>query len=111
MAERDVALTEAIASGSALDRWLAVLSDGDRRELIRHLASGTTAHEATIGELAFAIGVSRFSASRHVQVLRQVGLVVTRKVGNRVLVHLVDEPLRIIDDWVGGVVDALATTA
>lgn len=113
MADRDIALVDGSASGSVptLDRWLSALADSDRRELIRHLASGPAGGEATIGELAFAVGVSRYSASRHVQSLSEVGLVASRKVGNRVFVRLVGEPLRLIDDWVGGVVDALAPTA
>lgn len=111
MAEADVALVAGFADDSrgipALDRWLGALADADRREMIRHLAMGTIDGEATIGELAFAVGVSHYSASRHLQTLRVAGLVTSRKVGNRIMVRLVDERLRLIDDWVGSVVDSL----
>lgn len=90
-----------------IDRWLALLADSDRRSIVDHLAIHARGAEVTIGELAFAVGVTRFSMSRHLQILREAGLVQLRKSGNRVLVGLTPEPLRLIDDWVWSILEAV----
>lgn len=90
-----------------IDRLLALLADNDRRAIVDHLAVHARGAEATIGELAFAIGVTRFSMSRHLQILREAGLVELRKSGNRVMARLSSEPVRLIDDWVFSIIEAL----
>jgi len=62
-------------------------------------------------ELAFAAGVSRFSASRHLQVMREAGLVSQAKAGNRVLAKLVLDPFRQIDDWLWSIVNPAEDSA
>lgn len=96
---------------AGIDSWLTLLANPDRRAMVSYLASIEQADGASIGEVAFAAGISRFSASRHLQMLRQAGLVDTRKSGNRVIVRLIAEPFRLIDDWVWRLVDALSDVA
>jgi DNA-binding transcriptional ArsR family regulator len=96
-----------VAEPIGIDRLLTLLSDGDRRAVVDHLAIHARGEAVTIGELAFAVGVSRFSMSRHVQAMREAGLVSLTKSGNRVMVRLTPEPMRVIDDWVWSVVEAM----
>lgn len=107
MSMSDDAATAQDTSESRLDDWLAVLGNDTRRALITHLARIAYRGESSIGELAFAVGESRFSVSRHVQTLRDAGLVTTEKHGRHVVVSLVAEPFHLIDDWIWSVVDAL----
>lgn len=102
---------DAIAAGSGadsaelgLDRLFGLLADEDRRVIVRHLAGIAPTGSATISEVAFAAGLSRFSASRHLQVMREAGIVDMRKDGNRVLATLCAEPFLRIDDWLWDVV-------
>ncbi|GEK79159.1 ArsR/SmtB family transcription factor [Agrococcus baldri] len=90
-----------------IDRWLALMADSDRRAIVDHLAMHARGGEVTIGELAFAVGVTRFSMSRHLQILRDAGLVELRKSGNRVMARVTPEPMRLIDDWVWSILEAL----
>lgn len=96
---------------AGIDAWLTLLANSDRRAMVSYLASIEQADGASVGEIAFAAGISRFSASRHLQMLRQAGLVDTRKSGNRVIVTLVAEPFRLIDDWLWRLVNALGDVA
>jgi DNA-binding transcriptional ArsR family regulator len=74
---------------------LAALADPTRRELLAVLARG----EAAAGELADRFPVSRPAISRHLRVLREVGLVTARADGKRRLYALDPRPLRELDDW------------
>lgn len=95
-------------SDGGLDLWLGLLANEDRRTVISHLASTAPAGEASVSELAFAAGISRFSASRHLQQLREAGLVVTEKRGNRVVAYLAAEPFRQMDDWLWRVIESIS---
>lgn len=101
------ALTAEEIGEDTVGQWLAALGSGARRALISHLAHVAHDRQSTIGELAFAIGESRFTASRHVQLLREAGLVATEKRGNSVFVTLIVEPFRQIDDWLWSIVGAI----
>lgn len=90
-----------------IGHWLAALGNDVRRALVTHLARVADNRQASIGELAFAVGESRFSISRHVQSLREAGLVETEKRGNRVLVTLVAEPFLWIDDWLWNIIGVI----
>ena len=72
-----------------------MLGDPTRRELLAVLAGG----DRTAGELADRFPVSRPAISRHLRVLREVGLVTARTEGRRRLYALDPRPLREIDDW------------
>lgn len=102
----DAVVIDSPAEGD-LGQWLALLSSDARRSIVAHLARDSHRGETSIGELAFAVGESRFSVSRHLQVMREAGLVYTAKQGNRTIVALEAEPMRRIDDWIWGIVSGL----
>ena len=71
------------------------VADPSRRLILETLRSG----EATAGELAELVPVARPGASRHLRVLRDVGLVNVRPEGQRRIYSLRDEPLVRVDEW------------
>lgn len=88
--------------------WRA-LADPTRRRLIE-LLSG---RPRTVGELCapFAGELTRFAVMKHLGVLRDAGLVLTRKEGRRSWNHLNAVPLRrLYERWVGPRADAIATS-
>jgi DNA-binding transcriptional ArsR family regulator len=71
------------------------IADPTRREilgLLRH-------RKHTVGELAGNFRTSRPAISKHLRLLRRVGLVVTRNEGTARICQLNAEPLRIVDNW------------
>lgn len=73
-----------------LEQFAAVakaLSSAHRLDLLELLAQG----ERSVDGLASAAGLSVANASQHLQVLRRVGLVVSRKTGPNVLYRLSDD--------------------
>lgn len=58
---------------------LHALGDRTRRAIFERLAQGPSA----VGELAREFPVSRPAVSQHLKVLKDAGLVIDRKVGNR----------------------------
>jgi DNA-binding transcriptional ArsR family regulator len=65
------------------DGW-AALSDPTRRAIFEHLADRPRA----VGELARELPVSRPAVSQHLKVLKDAGLVVDRRAGNRRIYQL-----------------------
>jgi rhodanese-related sulfurtransferase/DNA-binding transcriptional ArsR family regulator len=63
------------------------LSNGNRLELLEFLAQG----ERSVDELAKVSGLTMGNVSQHLQVLRQAGLVVSRKEGLKVIYRLSGE--------------------
>lgn len=94
-----------VTPDASLDQLFALLGHEGRRAVIDHLARFAPGGVASISELVVATGLSRFSVSRFVKALHEAGLVERTKVGNRVTVHLILEPLRRVDDWVWAVID------
>lgn len=80
-----------------LDRTFAALADGTRRDILVRLGEGP----ATIGELAEPSGMSVTGMAKHVQVLEQVGLVETAKVGRTRQCRLGSERLDDAMSWIG----------
>ncbi len=56
---------------------------------------------ATVNELAARLPIARPGVSRHLRVLREVGLVEVRSEAQRRIYSLRPEPLRELDDWLG----------
>lgn len=102
---RAAAPRDEVGESGGMDSWLALLANSDRRAIVSHLASLAHADGASVGEIAFAAGVSRFSASRHLQIMKEAGLVDTERCGNRVHARLLAEPFRKVDDWLWSIVD------
>ncbi len=95
-----------------LARRLAAIAFGERRALLQRLLAAHHGGESglTITVLAAATGTTRFTASRHLGVLRDAGLVTVDIVGTRRL-HRIDlEGVVAIDDWLYPFVDAFETS-
>jgi DNA-binding transcriptional ArsR family regulator len=60
------------------------LGDPTRRAIFERLAD----HPRAVGELAGELPVSRPAVSQHLKVLKEAGLVVDRRAGNRRIYHL-----------------------
>jgi len=68
-----------------------------RREILDYLAPA----ERSVGEIAIVLGVSQPSVSKHLQVLRDVGLVHVRRDGRNVLYRTNADALRPLHEWTG----------
>jgi DNA-binding transcriptional ArsR family regulator len=67
-----------------------------RREILDLLAGG----ERPVNDLVELLGVAQPQVSKHLRVLREVGLVDVRDHGRQRLYRLNGEPLKPIHDWV-----------
>ena len=97
-----------LVSDDSLARRLGAMAFGERRALLDRLLIAHNCNEPdqTITSLATATGTNRFTASRHLAVLREAGLVTVDIVGTRRL-HRIDlEGVASIDDWLYPFVDA-----
>ena len=68
-----------------------------RREILDLLADG----ERSVGDLVHTLGLAQPLVSKHLRVLREVGLVQVRDEGRRRFYRLDGTPLKAIHDWVG----------
>jgi DNA-binding transcriptional ArsR family regulator len=66
-----------------------------RREILLYLAPG----ERQVGDIVAALRLNQPSVSKHLKVLRKVGLVHTRREGRRMLYRTNVEGIRPIRDW------------
>ena len=67
-----------------------------RRQILDLLAGG----ERAVNDLVELLGIAQPLVSKHLRVLREVGLVEVREVGRQRLYRLDGRPLREIHDWV-----------
>ena len=67
-----------------------------RREILDVLAGG----ERQVDDLAELLGIAQPQVSKHLRVLREVGLVTAREDGRRRLYRMNGRPLRAIHEWV-----------
>jgi DNA-binding transcriptional ArsR family regulator len=67
-----------------------------RREILDVLASG----EMSVGDLVALLGLAQPQVSKHLKVLKDVGLVDVRDEGRQRLYRLNGRPLKPIHDWV-----------
>lgn len=67
-----------------------------RRQILDLLAAG----ERSVTELVEAMGIVQPLVSKHLRVLREVGLVVVREEGRQRMYRLNGHPLKPIYDWV-----------
>src|SRR5579864_8183064 len=80
-----------------MEAALWALADESRRTMLEALAGGP----ATAGELATLLPIARPGVSRHLRVLREVGLVGVRQQAQRRVYSLRLEPLAEVDEWLG----------
>jgi DNA-binding transcriptional ArsR family regulator len=78
-----------------MDAVLLALADPSRRTVLEILRS----HPATAGELAAALPIARPGVSRHLRVLREVGLVDVRQDAQRRIYSLRPDALAEVDEW------------
>jgi DNA-binding transcriptional ArsR family regulator len=67
----------------------------------RHILEFIAAEERSVNDIADALGLGQPSVSKHLQVLRNVGLVTMRRDGRQALYRTNAETLRTIHDWSG----------
>ena len=80
------------------DRVFKALADPTRRFLLDMLY---TRDGRTLTELESELEMTRFGVMKHLRVLEDAGLVVTRKVGREKLHYLNPVPIRLIHDrWI-----------
>lgn len=96
----------------------SVVADPTRRELLGALLTAygadATGGELSVGQLVEKLGVSQPTVSKHLRVLRDIGLVTSREEGQHRYYRLDPEPLLHIEEWVvpfTGAVDADGTPA
>lgn len=81
---------------TTLDPFSA-LAEPSRRELLVHLARGGGEH--TVGALVGVLGWSQPRVSKHLAVMRQVGLVTVTRRGRERAYRMNGAPLKAIHDW------------
>lgn len=74
------------------------IAEPQRRHILTLLRTG----ERPVTELALELGLSQPGASKHLRVLREVGLVQDRKVGKQRIYGLDARGLRTVHEWTGG---------
>ena len=67
----------------------------------RHILEFIAAEERSVNEIAEALELNQPSVSKHLQVLRDVGLVTVRRDGRRTMYRINAETLRTVHDWCG----------
>jgi DNA-binding transcriptional ArsR family regulator len=73
------------------------IAEPRRRHILEFIAAG----ERSVSDIADALALEQPSVSKHLQVLRSVGLVTVRRDGRRILYRTNAETLRTIHDWCG----------
>lgn len=74
------------------------IAEPQRRQILT-LVKG---HERPVAEVARTLGITQSRASKHLRVLREVGLVQVREAGRQRLYGLDARGLKPIHEWVGG---------
>ena len=68
-----------------------------RREILSYLAP----RERPVGDIVVSLGLEQPSVSKHLRVLRDVGLVHMRRDGRRILYRTNAEAIRPLHEWIG----------
>ena len=74
------------------------IAEPQRRDILTLLRAG----ERPVTDLARELGMSQPGASKHLRVLREVGLVRDRKAGKQRLYEIDARGLRPVHEWTGG---------
>ncbi|MGW7079898.1 ArsR/SmtB family transcription factor [Streptomyces sp. NPDC054871] len=74
------------------------IAEPQRRDILALLRAG----ERPVTEVAEELGMTQPGASKHLRVLREVGLVRDRKAGKQRLYDLDARGLRAVHEWTGG---------
>src|SRR2546423_2290919 len=95
ISEYDCAMARAATTSDVFN----AIAEQQRREILVLLRAG----EGPVTELAQELGMTQPGASKHLRVLREVGLVRYRKAGKQRLYGLDARGLRPVHEWTGGV--------
>src|SRR3989442_51553 len=95
ISEYDCAMARAATTSDVFN----AIAEQQRREILVLLRAG----EGPVTELAHELGMTQPGASKHLRVLREVGLVRDRKAGKQRLYGLDARELRPVHEWTGGV--------
>ena len=88
----------AMARAATTSDVFNAIAEPQRREILMLLRAG----ERPVTELSRELGISQPGASKHLRVLREVGLVQDRKAGKQRLYGLDARGLRPVHEWAGG---------
>src|SRR3979411_2788317 len=88
----------AMARAATTSDVFNAIAEQNRRAMLAMLRTG----EGPVTELAQALGMTQPGASKHLRVLREVGLVRDRKAGKQRLHRLHARGLRPVHEWTGG---------
>jgi DNA-binding transcriptional ArsR family regulator len=88
----------AMARAATTSDAFNAIAEPQRREILVLLQGG----ERPVSELARNLGMSQPQASKHLRVLREVGLVQVRGAGKQRLYDLDARGLRPVHEWLGG---------
>jgi DNA-binding transcriptional ArsR family regulator len=83
------------ASRKGREAVFRAIADPTRRKILGLLRG----RRCTVGEIAANFPTSRPAISKHLRLLRSVGLVVTRRNGTARICELNARPLRAVSDW------------
>src|ERR671914_2258022 len=89
----------AMARAATTSDVFNAIAEPQRRDILALLRAG----ERPVTELAQELGMTQPRASKHLRVLREVGLVRVRGAGKQRLYGLDARGLRPVHEWVGGV--------
>src|SRR5262245_40288913 len=87
-------------SPTTLDPFTAI-AEPSRRQLLGVLAARPTG-EAPVNDLVRTLGWTQPQVSKHLAVLREVGLVAVRRDGRNRMYRLNGDPLKSVHDWTKG---------
>ena len=88
----------AMARAATTSDAFNAIAEPQRREILALLRAG----ERPVTELGRELGMTQPRASKHLRVLKEVGLVRDRKAGKQRLYGLDARGLRPVHEWVGG---------
>ena len=88
----------AMARAATTSDVFNAIAEPQRREILALLRAG----ERPVTELAEVLGMTQPGASKHLRVLREVGLVRDRRDGKQRLYGLDARKLRAVHEWTGG---------
>ncbi len=78
-----------------LDRMLYAVSDSTRRRILDELIRG----EQSVGELSQHFKISLPALLKHIRILKETELIITKKVGRRVMCNILGENLIRVSTW------------
>src|ERR1700692_1327528 len=86
-----------MARASTTSDAFNAVAEPRRREILSYLAGA----ECPVGEIVATLGLEQPSVSKHLRVLRDVGLVHVRRDGRRILYRTNADAIRPLHEWTG----------